>query len=531
MRSSLPAAVIGPLVALVLGASVFGCSLSNVSRTDCSSDTQCAAAFGAASKCSAGFCSDPSGCNTGHDCRKLQGGGACVEGKCVNTIPKLAQCNSMNQPPEPPDLLDRPLVGPDAPIVIGSVYQLDSPREKALTQAIRLAVREINQDGLAGGTKLGVLFCDNGGPGAALSADARVPLDQSAVDYLAGTLGVPYMVGPLTSGDAIAMVNQLKKKSYPTVLISASATSPALTDIDDHLAQSSQYGLFWRTCPNDRLQGKVLSDQVIAPISAIARVTVIYIHDAYGDGLSQAFQDAYGLARVDRVPYDDTVVAADAAGNPTNPAALTQLAMTADGKGNDGVLIVAHAAKARLIIDAMAGLPIINKRFFFTDGTKDADTFLKPPAPAWVQTILQNAVGTAPASPSGSNYSAFDINLQTEFKIAAGSASFLAQAYDATYVGAFGLFAASRKGGYYDGINVSEGMTKLSAGTLVDLNGPVGWTTGKNHIVLESQINVEGTSGHLQFDPATGEAPATIEVWGVKPDLSDFVTQQTVDPM
>lgn len=528
MRNWLKAVLIAPGVALGLGVLAAGCSLSNVSQTDCKTDTECAAAFGAGSTCKQGFCSEPGGCTTGHDCRKLIGGGACVEGKCVETFPTDPQCDHANAPPEPPDLFSQKLTGPDAPLVIGSIYRLDFERDQPLTDAVRLAVREINKDGLDGGKKLGVVFCDNGGPGATLSADERIPLDQHAIDYLAGTLGVPYLVGPLTSGDAIALVNQIKKKSYPTVVISASSTSPALTDIDDRLKASDPYGLFWRTCPSDKIQGKILADDVIGPDATILRTTVIYIHDAYGDGLSQAFQDAYGLDRMDRVPYDAAAVAVDQSGVPTNPAALTQIAMDADAKGNDGVLIIAHAGEARLILNAMEGLPITSKKFFFTDGSKDVKTFLQPAPPAWLQPILASAVGTAPASPSGSNYTAFATNLQAEFKISAGSVSFVAQAYDATYVGAFATLYASRGGGYFDGLGVAEGLSKLISGTVVNLDGPNAWTAGKGRIVKDGQLDVEGTSGHLKFDPATGEAPAAIEIWEVLPDLTNFKTKDTV---
>src|SRR5512146_1728747 len=106
MRSSFKAALLAPFVALGLGALTTGCSITNISRADCTSDAECASAFGPASKCGAGgFCSDPNSCQTGHDCRRMQGGGACVDSKCVETIPVFEQCNLPNVPPEPQDLL------------------------------------------------------------------------------------------------------------------------------------------------------------------------------------------------------------------------------------------------------------------------------------------------------------------------------------------------------------------------------------------------------------------------------------------
>ncbi len=56
---------ISALVALALGGALglaivaSSCSITNVKYTPCSSDTECAAAFGANSTCQAGFCSDP----------------------------------------------------------------------------------------------------------------------------------------------------------------------------------------------------------------------------------------------------------------------------------------------------------------------------------------------------------------------------------------------------------------------------------------------------------------------------------------
>src|SRR4051812_33543179 len=45
------------LVLLSLG--IAGCELGNIQHDACKTDTQCAAAFGAGSKCQAGYCGDP----------------------------------------------------------------------------------------------------------------------------------------------------------------------------------------------------------------------------------------------------------------------------------------------------------------------------------------------------------------------------------------------------------------------------------------------------------------------------------------
>jgi branched-chain amino acid transport system substrate-binding protein len=524
MRVSIGAAFLAPLVALTLGAIAAGCSLGNVSRTDCETNAECESAFGVGSTCSGGFCSAPEKCETGHDCRKLIGGGACVKNACVNTIPSDA-CLREDEPPEPPDLLSQPLTGADAPVIIGSIFALEADptkfKDKFLTQAVRLAVREINQAGLQGGQKIGVVFCDNGGTKNTAVGAERQQLDEHAVDFLAGTLGVPYIVGPRTSDDAIKVVNRIKKQGLPTAVISPSATGTSLSVLDDRLSPGDT-GLFWRTCPNDNLQGNVLAQNVLGALTGVSKVTVVYVHDTYGDGLSQVFQSAYGVSKTALVPYDETTIG--------SASVLAKLASDADAKNGDAVLLIAHSGSIALdIIKAMEGLPIATKPFFFTDGSKDA-ALADPTLPTWIQDILLAAKITAPASPSGQDYDVFRTNLDAEFGVDATSASFLANTYDATYVGAFGLFLASMNGPKYDGRDVAKGMTMLSKGTEVHLTGVTGWTSGTGLLAQDGTIDVEGTSGHLDFDPASGEAPGRIGIWSLKPDLSGYTQDEVVPP-
>lgn len=505
-----------------MGLFVHGCSLTNVRYAECTTDAECAAAFGSGSECAAGFCTGGSSCDSGHDCRETLGGGACVDHTCVATIPLDPACSKDNVPPEPPDLFSKSLIGPKAPLLIGSIFSLDAAHDQALTQAVRLAVREINSAGLEGGRQLGVVFCDNGGPNNSDTGDKRIANDVHAIDYLAGTLGVPYLVGPLTSSDTIQFINELKAKLYPTVVISPSATSPALSATPQKLRPEDPYGIFWRTCPNDELQGQVLSENVIKLVAPpIQSVTVIYIHDPYGDGLSQVFQSHFGIEDAHLVPYNDTT--------PGDPAALAKLAGDAVAFHSDAVLLIAlHGEVAIAIMEALvqADPTIVNKPFFFTDGSKDTD--LLAAGSTAVQTILMSARGTTPASPSGQDYDVFQTNLMADFGLDAGSHSFLAHAYDATYVGAFGVVHALRAGGAFDGLDVAAGMALLSQGTTVHLNGVNGWISGKGLLLQNGRINIEGTSGHLDFDPALGEAPGRVEVWRILPDLSGYETESVI---
>jgi len=512
MRSPSPLPLFVLALSLALGVPLDGCALRNVEPDACTSNAQCAAAFGPGSTCSAGYCSSAASCTTGHDCRKTAGGGACVDGTCVGTFPTDPACTQFT---EPPDLFQQPATGASAPLVIGGIFSLAAAHDQALTDPIRLAVRDINTNGgLNNGQKLGVVFCDNGGPGDTATGTARDALNAHALDYLAGTLGAPYIVGPLTSADAIELIADLTKNRYPTVLISPSATSSALEMTVDKLTPTQPYGLFWRTCPDDALQAEVLANDVIGKVApAIATVTVVYIDDAYGLGLSTAFQTdylaAFPTATVNLVPYQATT--------PMNATALAQLATTANGYAAKAVLLIAEQGSVAIsIIEAMGGstgAAVASTPFFFTDGSMDS-ALLDPTLPAWVKTLLGKAQGTAPASPSGQNYDVFNVSLMSQFGISGSSSSFLAQAYDATYVGAYGVVFASKSGPDYDGIDVATGMAHLESGAAIPL-GALQWTTGKDDLVTAGQIDISGTSGPLQFNPQTGEAPGPILVWGV----------------
>jgi branched-chain amino acid transport system substrate-binding protein len=498
-----------------LGVLAAGCFLGNVAHDDCTSDTQCGALFGVGSTCTEGFCSDAAVCTTGHDCRKAAGGGVCVAGVCQAKIPIDAACKGIV---EPPDLLSVPAVGGMAPLIIGGIFSLDEPKNNALTVAIRLAVTDINRKGgMNGGQKLGVVFCDNGGPGNTATGDARIPLNNHALDYLAGTLGVPLIIGPLTSSDSIRLISRVKEKAYPTVIISPSATSPDLTTADDRLHPTDKYGLFWRTCPSDLLQGKVLAEQVVP--KTLGNIAVVYLQDAYGEGLATVFRTAYGLTQSQGFPYLDADLA--------DPTKMAAVAAKAAAYAPGGVVVIAlQGGDAIKVLTPMASLPALaDKPFFFTDGAKDQKALLDAALPAALKTIIAGAHGTAPASPSGPNY---DL-LKTNLTIDPSSFSFLAQAYDATIVGAMGVVLASKSSTKYDGVDVANGLAHLSAGKLVNIS-PTEWLGGIGELKSAGQVNVEGTSGHLDFDPMTGEAPGKIEVWKANAASTALITESTLDP-
>ncbi|MDO5642290.1 MAG: ABC transporter substrate-binding protein [Paracoccus sp. (in: a-proteobacteria)] len=95
--------------------------------------------------------------------------------------------------------------------------------------------------------------------------------------------GVRALVGGQCSGETIAV---LERVAIPNgvMMISPSATSPALSSIEDN-------GLFFRTAPSDARQGEVMAQ--LAQAQGIESAAVTYTNNDYGKGLADSFKAAF----------------------------------------------------------------------------------------------------------------------------------------------------------------------------------------------------------------------------------------------
>ena len=160
------------------------------------------------------------------------------------------------------------------------------------------------------------------------------------------------------------------------------------------------------------------------------------------------------------------------------------------------------------IIQAMNASPITQKPFFFTDGSKDTD--LLADQTAWIKTLLLAAHGTAPATGAGADYMPFAADLKTAFNVDPSAFSFLAQAYDATYVGALGTVFASRSGTSYTGIDVGVGMTHLNSG--VSAENQVNQGARKRGGDADEQAHDDQREPHSRADVACDGFAVTVLV-------------------
>ncbi|WP_323008696.1 ABC transporter substrate-binding protein [Paracoccus sp. (in: a-proteobacteria)] len=164
-------------------------------------------------------------------------------------------------------------------IKMGISLGLTGPLESispAMQKGAELAMKEVSDSGkLLDGSTVTPVVADN----TCIDAAASV----AAVTRLVTAEGVKGVMGGMCSGETIASLEQVGVPQG-VVMISPSATSPALSTIDDK-------GFFFRTSPSDARQGDVMADIVLE--RGINSVAVTYTNNDYGKGLADSFADAY----------------------------------------------------------------------------------------------------------------------------------------------------------------------------------------------------------------------------------------------
>jgi branched-chain amino acid transport system substrate-binding protein len=164
-------------------------------------------------------------------------------------------------------------------IKVGVILGFTGPIESltpAMASGAELAFDEASKSGnLLGGAKLVSMRADSTCIDAAAAS--------SAAERLITADGVVAIMGADCSGVTTAIANNVAVPNG-VVMVSPSATSPALSSIEDK-------GFFFRTAPSDARQGQVLAD--VLKSRGIDEVAVTYTNNDYGKGLSDSFGKAF----------------------------------------------------------------------------------------------------------------------------------------------------------------------------------------------------------------------------------------------
>ncbi|MBM9595611.1 ABC transporter substrate-binding protein [Roseitranquillus sediminis] len=170
-------------------------------------------------------------------------------------------------------------VAQDDPVKIGVILGFTGPLESLappIAAGAELAIAEVNEAG----------SFMNGRNVEGIRGDSTC-VDASAATAVAERLvtsdGIVGIVGAMCSGATSAVFTNVARPNG-IVQISPSATSPALTTIEDD-------GLFFRLAPSDTRQGELMAE--IIQGRGIDEVAVTYTNNDYGKGLADSFESAF----------------------------------------------------------------------------------------------------------------------------------------------------------------------------------------------------------------------------------------------
>ena len=199
-----------------------------------------------------------------------------------------------------------------ATVNVGELQGFTGPLESMIgpmSGGANLAVTEANASGRYLQGTIAVVQGDS------VCIDAAVAIAQA--EKMINVDNVMAIMGPNCSGNTGAVITNVLVPNG-VVAISPSATSPALTTLEDG-------GWFFRTAPSDARQGPVLAD--IAISRGQTDMAVTHSNSDYGKGLADAFVTAYeaagGTVTVlaghddDKADYSADVAALSAGGSTT----------------------------------------------------------------------------------------------------------------------------------------------------------------------------------------------------------------------
>jgi len=337
------------------------------------------------------------------------------------------------------------------------------------------------------------------------SADTTIA--QRSATHLVTDIGVPAILGPDSSGLCTAVINNVTIPNK-VLLVSPAATSATLTGI-------SQY--FWRTSPSDNIQAVPLRLSVgeIATAASLStiKLAILYKNDSYGSGLFTAVSSAL---QINGSPV----------GDPKNAGNFKPVQYAADG--SDLSTAVAQVVGFQPNIIAIFGTNEgISSGLDAIEQTWPGGT-TPPPRPYYlisdggeVQELLDEISksgnvrtrvrGTVPGT-NNSLFQAFSLKYSGKygsFPNVFGQAG----SYDSAYLLAYAI-ASLGSGATVDGTGISNGMKKMVGGAAIDV-GVGQMQTAVNTLMGGSAIDINGSSGPLDFDVNAHEAPSDIDVWCV----------------
>jgi branched-chain amino acid transport system substrate-binding protein len=304
-------------------------------------------------------------------------------------------------------------------------------------------------------------------------------------------------------------MNQIRSGS--TLTISGSATSQALTNVEDG-------SFFFRTVASDSAQAIVLAQRIAS--EGREHLCLVYRDDVYGSGLAEALRLRMQPTAIDIVEsrYDPTG---------SSLVRVMDACESIREQPNSGVVFITFQADGRLIMDdaAARGWNTTTHRIFLVDGNRRIQLFEALANRA----AFSGAIGTASASPepetaAGGRLIAFRQRFMQRYGRMVGG--FGANHYDTVYLAALSIELA---GTADDRTAVRDGIYHSSAGRQELCND---WPGIRAAIAADAQVDYLGASGDVDLDLTRGITggdllpPFYIQIWAF--DGNQIVEREVV---
>ncbi len=361
-----------------------------------------------------------------------------------------------------------------APLKIGLLLNFTGSPEASADRerAFQLAIRHIN----AGG---GVLGQSVTGISADATSDPQVAVETAR--NLIELEGVHAIVGPNASAAALPVAETVAGPAGIPV-ISPSATSPQLTSVPDN-------DYFFRTALSDAIHGPVLAS--LTRERGFDNVGLIYLNDAYGQGLADAFAQG----------WQGTIKAVALKVNQTNFLPALRESATS---GTQALVVVAPENQALDIVRIALDEGLYDQ-FIFGDAAKRL-RLVNEIGGAYLGGMYGTASASAPDNVASPDW-------ETAFLEAYGALPVLAY-IKATYDATVAIALAAQAAGSVEGQSIRDQLRMIGGppGQIV-LGSPAGVADGLRWLAAGREIDYQGAASTLDWDHNGDLRQGYVGIW------------------
>lgn len=365
---------------------------------------------------------------------------------------------------------------------------------QAISKGAQLGVADVDAAGGANGCSLALSLSDD-------QTSPSVGVD--AAKKLVDVQRVPAIIGALSSGVSAAILTSVSAPSG-VVQISPASTSPTFTD----MAKAGKTGGYWfRTVPSDALQGVAMAQ--VALDAGLKNVSVMYLNNAYGQGLAKEFENAFTKL--------GGKVASSVVYNPSQPSYRSEVAKALSGKP-DGLFLIGYPGDGTTVAREWisSGGP---QKFLFPDGLYSQD-FVNDVGAQYMKSVH----GTAPGSTETPSLATFKTEFQAKFGTLP-TQSYITNAYDAAVIIGLAIDQAHSA----DAKAIRDSIRKVTDPKGEKVYAGVDQIKRGLQLIKQGKaIQYVGASGPLQFD-ANGDTVAPMVVWTVKDGKLEQLKMMSAD--